>query len=147
MKPSHFFAFALVAAIAATIGSDIFARVSIGGQSVGSAGGEHLRYALSDWIGTLFLFAPFLAVGWTSAALRKRGQTRFAFVVLAVGLLPLIYFYIEGYRGAQQALADEQWTAAALSIGLLPFVVGIPVMLLVGFASWVAIRLESRPSE
>jgi hypothetical protein len=147
MKPSVYLLFALVAAIAATFGSDILARMTIGGESLSSAGGEHLRYALNGWMGTIFLFAPFLAVGSASAAFHKRGRTRSALLIFALGQLPLIYFYFQGYGRAQQALADEHWTAAALSVGLLPFVIGIPVVLLVAFASLIALGVESRMSE
>jgi hypothetical protein len=147
MKPYAYLLCALVAGIFATAGSDILARMWIADETLGFATGEHLRYAESGWMGTLFLLAPFLAVGWISAAFHKREQTRSAFLLFAVGLIPLIYFYFDGYQAAQQALADERWTAAALSIGLLPFFVGIPVVLLVGIAAVVALRFEGRMSD
>jgi hypothetical protein len=90
MKPSLYFLFALVGASAATVGSDILARMTIGGESFGTAGGEHLKYALSGWLGTMFLLAPFLAVGWVSAAFHKRGRGRSAMLIFALGLVPLI---------------------------------------------------------
>ena len=147
MKRYLYFILALVAAIGATAGSDIFARMAIAGESFDFAGSEHLRYALSSWIGTAFLFAPFVAVGWAAAAFHKRGRTRSAALIFALGLIPLTYFYFEGYQAAQQALADEQWTAAALSIGLLPFMIGIPVTLLVALASVVSLGIEARMSD
>ena len=147
MKPYLYFILALVAAIGATAGSDILARMAIAGESFDFAGSEHLRYALSSWVGTIFLFAPFVAVGWAGAAFHKRGRARSAALIFALGLIPLTYFYFEGYQAAQQALADEHWTAAALSIGLLPFMIGIPVMLLVALASLVALGIEARMSD
>jgi hypothetical protein len=116
----------------------------IGGMPLAAAGGEHLRYAVSGWVGTIFLLAPFFAVGWVSAAFHKRGRSRSAAVICAIGLLPLSYFYFQGYQAAQYSLTEEQWTAAALSIGLLPFAIGIPVTLLVGLAALIALGLERR---
>lgn len=147
MKSYAYLLFALAAGIAATAGSDILARMWIGGVPLAAAGIEHLRYAVSGWVGTIFLLAPFLAVGWVSAAFHKRGSTRVAGGICAIGLLPLSYFYFQGYQAAQYALADERWTAAALSIGFLPFAIGIPVTLLVGLAALIALGLESRMSD
>jgi hypothetical protein len=147
MKPHTYYLFAVAGAIAATAGSDILARMSIADETFASAGSEHLHYALDGWLGTIFLMAPFGAVGWVSAAFHKRARPRTAFMIFALGLLPLIYFYFDGYQAAQQALADEQWTAAALSVGLLPFFIGIPVMLLVAVAAAVALGVESQRSD
>lgn len=147
MKPYAYVLIALVAGITATLGSDTVARMWIAGESFAPAIEEHLRYAISSWVGTTFLLAPFLIVSWISAAFQKRGRTRAAPLIFTVGLIPLIYFYFEGYQAAQQALADEHWTAAALSIGLLPFFVGLPVILLVGLAAVVALGIEERMSE
>jgi hypothetical protein len=55
-------------------------------------------------------------------------------------MLTLLYFYFQGHQGAQLALLDEKWTAAALSIGLLPFFIGVPVV----FAAWGAAALAAK---
>lgn len=137
---------ALAVGIGATVGSDILARMWIGGETLAAASSEHLHYALGSWVGTIFLLAPFLVVGCVSAAFQRQKDVRSAGVISTVGLMPLSYFYFQGYQAAQYALAEERWTAAALSIGLLPFAVGIPVVLLVAFAALIALGLKFRMS-
>lgn len=40
--------------------------------------------------------------------------------VFALGLLLLGFLYLNGYEDQRSALQDGYWTAAALSVGLLP---------------------------
>jgi len=147
MKPVAYLLLASVVSVAATTGSDVVARMEVAGETFGYATRDHLSIALNSWVGAIFLLAPFLIVGWTAAAIEKRARTRIAILVFAVGMVPLTYFYFHGYQAAQHALADEKWTAAALSIGLLPFFVGIPVLLLVGVTAAIAVGLDSRMSD
>jgi hypothetical protein len=41
-------------------------------------------------------------------------------------------------------MVDERWTAAALSIGLLPFFIGVPLVLILFGAAFIARRLDPR---
>jgi hypothetical protein len=62
-------------------------------------------------------------------------------------MLALLYFYFRGHQDAQRALLEEHWTAAALSVGLLPFFIGIPVVLIVALAAATAANLDKRTSD
>lgn len=79
------------------------------------------------------LAAPFIGAGVLAAELTKaanllKGVVCFFVVVTVLGWL---YFY--GYWSAQHALLERKWTAAALSVGMLPFM-SIPVLLVAAIA-------------
>lgn len=138
---------AIAVFLAATIGADVIARTSIAGEAYGPAVRDHLYYAGTQPIGTLLLLAPFVAVAFISAHAERRASIRSVAILFAVSMGALLYFYVQGYLGAQQALAEKKWTAAALSIGLLPFFVGIPVILVSIGASAIAVRWDRRMSD
>lgn len=122
--------------LVSTNGFDILARLLVAHESFGAAVSESVYYAIVQPIGTVMLAAPFLVAGLLSAAVARRAdlvQARLFFVVV-VALLGWIYFF--GYWGAQQALLEKKWTAASLSIGLLPFI-SIPVILIAAIAVMV----------
>jgi len=122
---------ALFVFFVAMTGSDIYARMTIGGWSFGQAVNGHLEWASMTVVGIFFLFAPFLAVAFICAAVNKRARTRSAATIFGAVVLVLLYYYFGGFQAAQQALLDKRWTAAALSVGLLPFFIGIPTVLAV----------------
>jgi len=138
---------ALVAFVAATTGADLFARTSIGGETIANALNDHLYYALVQWLGTLFLLMPFVAVAFICAAVETRARTRSAVAIFGVGMLTLLYFYFVGHQDAQHALLAQRWTAAALSIGLLPFFVGVPVVAAAVVAGVIAAGIDRRPAD
>lgn len=138
MKASAYLLFAFAGSIIATVGFDIVARMTIAGASFEQASAEHLAGATSEWLGTAMLIAPFLAVGCISAVLHRRGRLRSALLIFILGTAPLLYFYFDGHHASQQALMDGHWTASALSVGLLPFLIGAPVAFI---ASMVGLAL------
>jgi hypothetical protein len=62
--------------------------------------------------------------------------------MFALSLFTLSYFYFGGFHAAEQAMVDERWTAAALSIGLLPFFVGVPFVLALMGAAFIVRKLD-----
>ena len=138
---------AVVMFLAATTGADLFARTSIAGEPFAEALREHLYWAGIQAEGTLFLFAPFAAVAFVCAFAQKHARTRSVAPIFAIAMLTLLYFYFQGHQGAQYALLDHQWTAAALSVGLLPFFIGIPVVLVIMGAAALAAKLDDRTSD
>jgi hypothetical protein len=86
---------------------------------------DYLHEALS--IGTLVLLAPNVALSCAYAF----GRARSVFAIFVVAVATLSYFYFQGHFGAQQALLEGHWTAAALAIGLLPFFVGAPLLAII----------------
>jgi hypothetical protein len=114
--------------LVSTNGFDILARLLVAHQPFGAALRESGYYTIVQPIGTAMLAAPFLVAGLLSAAVARRANLAQAslFFVVVVAILGWIYFL--GHWGAQQALLQKKWTAASLSIGLLPFI-SIPVIL------------------
>ena len=110
----------------------------MGDEALGHAITGHLHYAWNGPVFTLMLLAPYIAVGMISDSLSRRGRGRTAAVLFCICVLALLYFYFIQYHAYQQALIDEMWTAAALSMGLLPFFIGAPVVLAASLA-WLGI--------
>lgn len=136
---------ALLVFLASTTGSDLYARTTIAGEPLTLALTEHLRWASMTIVGLLFLFAPFAVTALICGSVNKRAKTRSAVVIFIVALATLAYFYFGGFQAAQHALLARKWTAAALSIGLLPFFIGIPLVITVGVASLIVVRVDRRP--
>lgn len=135
---------ATAAFVVAVTGSDMFARMRIGQLSFGHALGQHLEWVSMTIVGNLVLLAPFLAVGAICAIANHRARTRSAACLFGVALVFLTYFYFKGFQAAEQAMLDEHWTAAALSIGLLPFFVGAPFVLVVVGLGLAIVRIDRR---
>ena len=135
---------AVVTFLAATTGADLFARTSIAGESFGMALRGHLYWAAVQFIGTLLLLAPFLGVAFICARVERQVHWRSVAVIFAAAMLALLYFYFQGHQAAQHAMLEKRWTAAALSIGLLPFFIGVPVLLGVLGAGALAARFDHR---
>jgi hypothetical protein len=138
---------ALVIFLAATTGADLIARTTIAGEPFDVALGEHLYYAGVQFVGTLLLLAPFVAVAFLCNRAEKRARTCGVVFIFVVAMLTLLYFYFDAYQGAERALLAEKWTAAALSIGLLPFFIGAPVVLIVAGAGALAAKFDRRMSD
>ena len=105
-----FFAFAAVAFLVATTGSDVFASVTIGGQPSSKAFSEHFYWAGVQLIGTLLLRAPFGFLAVIESRVHDRTITWKALALFAIPTLCLIYSYFEGYQAAQIAMLDKRWT-------------------------------------
>lgn len=135
---------AVVAFLAATTGADLVARTAIAGEPVNVALREHLYWAGVQLPGTLLLLAPFVAAAFLCARMERKARTRSAASIFAIATLTLLYFYFHGHQGAQQALLEKKWTAAALSVGLLPFFIGGPVLLIATGAALLARKFDPR---
>jgi hypothetical protein len=125
--------------VAATLGSDVLARTSVGGDSLGKAVGEHAYYAAVQPIGTAMLLAPFLLLAWMSASLAKRKGFDRGLRVFLLGALLLGFMYFSGYQDSQSYMKQRMWTAATLAIGLLPFK-SIPLLLICLAFRWFVAR-------
>jgi hypothetical protein len=68
-----------------------------------------------------YFLAPFFLLGLMCASLAKRRGIRPAMVLLAVGAVLLGATYISGFHDSRTAMAQHAWTAATLSVGLIPF--------------------------
>lgn len=116
------------------VSADTFARITISHESISHAISECFHYLIVQPIGTLLLLLPFFVTGAVSAIKSKNRNIRHGYCLLTCGHLPLLLLYFYGYLGSQHALQKHAWTAAALSIGLMPFM-SVPLIgigLLVG---------------
>jgi hypothetical protein len=134
-----FFGFAALLFLAATLGSDIVARTTVGGEDLGKAITEHAYYAVVQPIGTAMLLAPFLLLGWMSASLAKRKGFEEGLGVFLIGTLLLGFMYFSGYQDSQSYMEQRMWTAATLAVGLLPFKSVPPLLICLGFR-WLIAR-------
>ncbi len=129
---------------AAVTGSDLIARMTIAGNTFGYAVSKHLHWASLTITGVIILFLPFLGIALICGAANKRAKTRSTTALFLVAMAALTYFYFGGFQASQQAMLDKRWTAAALSIGLLPFFVGLPLLSVVAIVAAVIARFDRR---
>lgn len=132
--------------VGATMGADVYARMTIAGESLGVAIGEHLHWAGVQVVATVLLLAPFVGIPFLCHLVEKKARRRGVIGIFAVTMVMLFFFYFQGYQGAEVALLEEKWTASALSVGLLPFFVGLPVFIAACGAGALAIELDPRKS-
>jgi hypothetical protein len=83
---------------------------------------------------SLIFYAPFAALALMAASVEKktsrlRGAAFFGFFVCVLGML-----YFRGLWYAEIAMMERKWTAASLTIGLLPFQ-SVPVLAIAGLVA------------
>lgn len=145
MRAKTYLLTALLAFIASVSGSDIVARMTVAGNDVATALVDHLDWAMLTPIGLLFLLLPFAGTALVCAAVRERNRTATA-IIYTVALAVLACTYFDGFMTSQHALLDGRWTAAVLSIGLMPLFTGLPVLLGVGLAAALIVTARPRHS-
>ena len=118
--------------LASTTGANVLARMKIANEPFAAALQESLYWSGVQFIGTIFLLAPFALIALICAFVETQAPARANRIsaVFFIAMLPLIYFYFQGHFAAQQAMKEEHWTGAALSVGLLPFFIGAPAVIL-----------------
>ena len=125
----------------ATFGFDVMARVRIGQQAVSEAMSEHLYYAGLEPVGTVMLFAPFGLLALICARVAARANMGGALGIFCAFALVLLLIYFRGYQDSQQAMIEHKWTAAALSVGFLPFT-AVPVLIVAAIVGLGAARRQ-----
>lgn len=144
MKMKAYLLIALVTFIATVSGSDVFARMTIGGNTLARALSEHLRWASLTLIGLALLCFPFMASAVACGRANRRARTRTTATIFCLALAVLGYFYFDAFQAAEHAMLERRWTAASLSIGLLPFFIGIPLWAVVEVLAFIATRVDQR---
>ena len=124
--------------IAATNGFDILARTRISQQPFAKAAAESFYYTAIQPIGILLLLAPFIALAWLSVLVEQEANAVAAWFLFVATVSALGWVYFGGYHGAQQAVLEGKRTAAALSVGMLPFT-SVPVLLLAALMAVIII--------
>lgn len=144
MKIRTYLLIAIVAFIVVITGSDLIARLTVAGDTFGEAVREYLRWVSLTPLGIIFLFAPFAGAALICGAANRRARTPSAAALFVLALALLAYFYFDGFQASQHAMLEKKWTAAALSIGLLPFFVGMPMMVVVAVIAAAIAWLDRR---
>jgi hypothetical protein len=137
---------AFLAFLVTDAGGDVLARITIGGETLGAALTELVYYARTSPGGELYMFSPFLAVGAFCGWLATRVRTRSTLSIFGAATAVLVYFYFTNHRAAETAMQEEMWTAAALTIGLLPIFIGLPVVLVTVLVGALVTGFDSRVS-
>ena len=124
-----FIAAAIILFFAIDLAADVVARTAIRGQSIALAVREHLYYASVQLPGTAFLSLPYVGLAFMGLpVLRRRGAIAGAlFLLCGVGLLGGVYGF--GYQQSALSMLARHWTAAALTMGMMP-ILSVPVLLL-----------------
>jgi hypothetical protein len=144
MRLRSYLLLALAAFAMAVTGSDVVAKMDVSGMPLAEAFKQHVEWASLSILGVFFLFAPYAVAALVCAKVNEVARTRTAATLFVLSLSTLSYFYFGGFQAAEQAMVDERWTAAALSIGLLPFFIGVPLVLILFGAAFIARRLDPR---
>jgi hypothetical protein len=143
MGLTSFIALSIASFIAATFGFDVIARTTVGNETLHYAMSAHLAFALGSPVETAMLIAPFITLAFICAGVAWKIRLRNALIIFILFDLILLYLYFSTYQGYQQALLEHAWTAASLSMGLLPFLT-IPVLIVAVIASLIAIKINRR---
>jgi hypothetical protein len=77
-----------------------------------------------------------------SASLAKRRGFDRGLVLFLIGALLLGVMFFSAYQDSQNYMSQKMWTAATLSIGLLPFK-SVPLLLVCLAARWILARNTS----
>lgn len=147
MRLKTFLLIAFLASLVAVTGSDVVARMSINDLPFGEAAAKHLEWISGTAVGFVVLLVPYIAVAFITAEVHKHARSRCSISIFGAALFVMIYFYFQGFHDAQLAIIDGRWTAAALSVGLLPFFTGGPVVLLAVAAGILASNVDRRRIE
>ncbi len=145
MKIRYYLLLAIVMFLGAVTGSDVFARMTIADEGFHQAISEHLHYFSLEIVGNIILFAPFGGSALICGMANRQAKTRSVAIIFSISIAILTYFYFTGFQAAQRAVLEMKWTAAALSVGLLPFFIGVPVLVTVAIAAGITARVDRRP--
>jgi hypothetical protein len=128
-----YLALAVVLFILATVGFGVHSRMVIGGESYDHALSRHMYYAKEQILGTMLLLLPFVILGCIAAWFSTARRVGHGIPIFIIGATLLLFLYYKGHMDSEIAMKNKHWTAAALSIGLVPFQsLGALVLLLIG---------------
>jgi hypothetical protein len=136
-----YFTLSFVAFVVAALITDIAARMSIASASLSYATSAYLEYPRI--VRSIILFVPFALVAAICAWLEKRVNLWGCLLIFLIAIGTLCFFYANGFWDAQLALSRRRWTAASLSVGLLPFI-GLGIAIATGGVAIFVAQLDRR---
>lgn len=142
-----FLALAVILAIASSIGFGVYARTEVWGHTSTQALADYSNSVRRGWIGTVFLFLPFIYLAWIGAFFARRRSLLHGVFAFSLGAAILVCLNLYGSVDSQVALKREHWTASALSAGL-PSIGGIvllSILLIAGAVIWRPRRDQPGP--
>jgi hypothetical protein len=141
---AFFAALAAAAFLIANLACAALARWWVSGQGITAAGKDAADFLLTQPVGAGLLLAPFALLAWMSDSLARERGRQAGSVLFALGAILLGLLYLWGYLGSAQALRDAHWTAAALSVGMLP-IFSLPILAVLAIGR-LAVGRRSRGS-
>jgi hypothetical protein len=129
---------AVACLLLATNGSDIAARVTVAEESFGVA----VAQSFASWLNplaALIIALPFVAAELLAVEVARYSSVRVAAVLFGLVVAALGLLYFAGYTSSHQAMLQHKWTAASLSVGLLP-VQSLPILIVAVIASEIIRR-------
>jgi hypothetical protein len=145
MVPRTYLISALWIFLVAVTGSDLFARMTIAGQSLGDAMGTHLQWAVVTIPGIMFLLGPFVGIALICRYASKRVRVRSINKLFGISMIILTAFYFNGFQAAQQGSMEDGWAAATPWFGPLSFFIGIPMLVVCAIIPPILVRVDRRP--
>lgn len=145
MAPKGYLTPAILTFLTAVTGSDLFARMTIGGQPFADAMGTHLQWAVLTIPGILFLFAPFAGIALICGHASKRTRARSVTTLFWISMATLACFYFSGFQAVQYGSMEDGWAAATPWFGPLPFFIGAPILGVVAVVAAILARIDPRP--
>ncbi len=133
----------LLAALVSILLFDVVARMMVRAETFSNAINDSVYYSVTQPIGTIMLLFPFLFVGWISAVVSKDAQQWKGWCYFICGVGVLFYLYFAGQMNASYYIEQKQWTASALSVGLLPFY-SIPALICAFSIGWISTKVIGR---
>ena len=144
MASKNYLISALLVFLVAVTGSDLFARITIGGQPLEDAVGTHLQWAVVTVPGIIFLSAPFAGIALVCGRASRRTRLRGINMLFCISVAVLACFYFAGFQAAQHGSMEDGWPAATPWFGPLPFFIGIPILAVVAIVAAVLARADPR---
>ncbi|MEZ5708580.1 MAG: hypothetical protein R3E02_04220 [Blastomonas sp.] len=130
-----------LAFLAATLVTDVIARISFSAVSLPYAIGDHFKYA--NLFHSILMLTPFAIISLICARLEIIVKTRSSLSIFLISTGALTYFYANGFWSAQSSLHQQRWTTSSLSVGLLPFI-GFGIVFVTIFFAALATQLDRR---
>ena len=119
--------------LAATLGADILAQVTVGHMGAVTAMREHLHFAYIEPIKTILLFLPFLLTSWISSSLALHCGSKTGATVVLIGCfaITLLYFFYGYLSAATNPLGGGPLTIVSLPVKAIPIIIGCAIARLV----------------
>lgn len=134
---------ALGAAALSIVGFNVLARIAVGGEPGGRALLDTIHTIMSQPVASAMLGLPFFLAAILGVELERLSNRRTGSTIFFACLAGIVVIYLAGYWAAQQSLVAKNWTAASLTIGLMPFK-SLGVLLLGALAGFYCQRFFKR---